>query len=197
MSLVLASASRVRRTLLEQAGLAVAADPADIDEAPIKKAAAAAGQSAGRAALDLALAKAFRVAARHPGALVLGADQILDCAGRWFDKPVGRQGAKAQLLALAGKPHHLATAAVLVRDETALWECVEMPRLVMRALDGPEVEAYLDRAGPDVTSSVGAYQLEGIGIQLFDAIEGDYFAILGLPLLPLLVKLRAFGRFGI
>lgn len=191
--LVLASASPARARLLSAAGLKPTIEPADIDEAPIKAAFRAGGRDAGACAVALAEAKAKRVADRMPGAMVLGADQILVCDGEWFDKPVDRATARAQLIALRGKRHVLATAAVLVQNGAVIWQALEQPALIMRPFTDEFLETYLAAAGDATLASVGAYQLEGTGIQLMAAVEGDHFAILGLPLLPLLDFLRDTG----
>ncbi|HYL48823.1 MAG TPA: Maf family protein [Stellaceae bacterium] len=191
--LVLASASPTRARLLTAAGLKPTIEPADIDEAPIKAAFRADGRDAGACAVALAEAKAQRVAGRMPGALVLGADQILVCNGEWFDKPADRLAARAQLVALRGKRHVLATAAVLVKNGAVIWQALEQPALTVRRFTDEFLDAYLAAAGDAVLASVGAYQLEGAGIQLMAAVEGDHFAILGLPLLPLLDFLRDTG----
>jgi septum formation protein len=191
--LVLASQSRFRREMMEKAGLVFATDAAHIDEEEIKLAMRAEGASAGDVAIKLAESKARRVAQRHPGAIVIGSDQMLDCNGVWFDKPADRAHAAAHLHALSGKTHRLETAAVALRNGTRVWHHLETARLTMRALDAAFIEAYLDAAGPDACASVGGYQLEGLGAQLFARVDGDFFTILGLPLLPLLGFLRANG----
>jgi len=191
--LVLASQSRFRRTMMENAGLVFACDAANIDEEEIKRSMQAEGASAADVALKLAESKARRVAPRHPGAIVVGSDQMLDCNGVWFDKPADRAHAAAHLRALSGKTHRLETAAVAMRNGTRVWHHVEAARLTMRTLDDAFIEKYLDAAGADACASVGAYQFEGLGAQLFARVDGDFFAILGLPLLPLLGFLRANG----
>jgi septum formation protein len=191
--LVLASASESRRALLEAAGLHLTTLPAHIDEAEVKLAARAEGMSALDAALTLADLKAARVARRSPDAVVIGADQILVCDGNWFDKPVDRDAARAQLGALRGKQHVLATAVVCHRGDTQLWHHTTEPRLTMRRVSDAFLEAYLAAEGDALTSTVGAYRLEGRGVHLFERVEGDYAAILGLPLLPLLGFLRQHG----
>lgn len=192
-TLVLASASRARHTLLTNAGLEVIADPAAIDEATVKAEMRANGAAVEAVAVELAIRKAQAVAARHPQSLVIGCDQMLDAGGQWLDKPVDRAVAARQLAALAGRPHRLISAAVVVEAGREIWRTAEPATLHMRPLRPEFIERYLDRAGPAVLTSVGAYQLEGLGAQLFSRIEGDYFTILGLPLLPLLAFLRQHG----
>lgn len=193
MTLVLASASAIRRTLLANAGVAVTVDPSRVDEAAIKAAMRSHGAPAEMAALEIAAAKASEVSARHPGALVLGADQMLEAGGQWFDKPADRAAAGRQLEALAGRSHRLISAAVVVEDGREIWRHAASVVLQMRPLSAEFIAAYLDRAGPAALASVGAYQLEGLGVQLFERVEGDYFTVLGLPLLPLLAFLRSRG----
>lgn len=192
-SLVLASASRTRAGMLERAGVAVTCDPADVDEDAVKAAGRAAGCSVEQVAERLAEAKARTVAVRHPGALVLGADQMLDCEGQWFDKPAGRDGAAEQLRRLRGRTHRLVSAAAVVRDGVVMWRGIDDARLTMRAFTDGFLDGYLQACGDGVLSSVGAYHLEGLGAQLFERVEGDFFTILGLPLLPLLGFLRERG----
>ena len=190
VDLILASASPTRAVLLRQAGLAVAVDPAAVDEAAAKESLRAAGADAGAAAIALAELKAHKVSRRHAGGLVLGADQLLECDGKWFDKPVDLAAARRQLQALRGRRHRLYSAAVAVRDGVRLWHHVGEAGLTMRPFGDAFLDAYLERAGADLLGSVGAYRLEGLGVQLFAAIQGDHFTILGLPLLPLLDFLR-------
>ncbi len=192
--LVLASASAARRAVLAAAGLSFAAEAAAVDEAAIKESARAEGLSAAEAATVLAEAKARRVARRAgDGALVIGADQILVCGGRWFDKPADAAAARAQLLSLRGETHELATALVCWRGGERVWGHVETPRLTMRAFSDAFLDAYLKAEGEAVLSSVGAYRLEGLGAHLFAAVRGEHAAVLGLPLLPLLGFLRGHG----
>jgi septum formation protein len=192
-AIILASGSAIRRSLLERAGLEVVADPADRDEAVLKAELRADHASVERASLLLAESKAMAVAGRYPGAIVIGADQILECAGAWFDKPRDRAAARDQLLRLAGRRHRLVTSAVAVTDGTVRWRVTESARLLMRPFSEAFLDQYLDRAGEDILASVGAYQIEGLGLQLFEDVDGDFFTILGLPLLPLLRFLREQG----
>ncbi len=190
---ILATASPARQAVLAAAGLRFAAEAAAVDEAAIKEGAQAEGIPAGEAAMLLAEAKAARIARRHPGALVIGADQMLVCEGRWFDKPPDMATARAQLLALRGRPHELMTAMVCWRGGQRIWQHLARPRLVMREFSEAFLDAYLAAEGEAVLGSVGAYRLEGPGIQLFASVEGEHSAILGLPLLPLLGFLRQHG----
>ncbi|CCD96478.1 putative maf-like protein [Bradyrhizobium sp. ORS 375] len=186
--LVLASQSRARRMLLENAGLPCEAVPAEIDERAIQ---AETGLIAPyEIALHLATAKAKAVSALKPGSYVVGADQTLALGERMFNKPAGRQQAMHQLLALAGRTHALHSAISVVRNGEVLFSHVAVAWMTMRTLTESDVACYLDTAGQAVLSSVGAYQLEGLGVHLFDRIDGDHFTILGLPLLPLLGFLR-------
>ena len=189
--LVLASKSPSRRRVLENAGISVDIHPADIDERAVEAAAGPSGP--GEAAQLLARAKALAVSAALPGRLVLGADQTLALGQKRFSKPAGRAGAQAQLQELSGHAHELHSAFALARDGAILFEHCGVARLTMRSLSAAAIEHYLDAAGEAVSLSVGAYQIEGVGIQLFERIEGDYFTILGLPLLPLLDWLRRNG----
>ena len=191
--LVLASASKARGELLRRAGIAFAIAPAAIDEEEIKAAFRAERQSAAECAIALAEAKASRVARRNPGSLVIGADQMLVCDGVWFDKPSDLAAARAQLLALRGRRHELASAVCVVRDGERLWHFVDRSILTMRDFSDEFLDHYLAAVGAAVLGAVGAYHLEGLGVQLFARIEGGYFAILGLPLLPLLDFLRGHG----
>jgi septum formation protein len=189
--LVLASGSVVRRKLLETAGIAVEARPASLDERAVEASAPSDDPSA--VAVLLARAKALRVAADVPGRLVVGADQTLALGTRRFDKPADRTAARAQLKTVAGHTHELHTAVAVARGQDVLFEHVGVARLTMRPLSDAFLDRYLEAAGDAVTASVGAYQLEALGVHLFERIEGDHFTILGLPLLPLLAYLRAEG----
>jgi septum formation protein len=192
-ALILASASKARRAVLEGAGLRFETRIASVDEAAIKEAAQAEGISPDEAALILADAKAEHVARSAPDALVIGADQLLVCDGAWFDKPPDMAAARTHLQRLRGRRHELVTALVCHRGGQRIWQHVAKPRMTMRDFSDAFLEAYLAAEGDALLSSVGAYRLEGHGAQLFDAIEGDQPAILGLPLLPLLGFLRQHG----
>ena len=188
--LILASASQARAALLTAAGLPFEVRAAHIDEAEIKRSARAEGVDADDTALLLAELKAHRIARLNPDALVIGADQLLVCEDRWFDKPTDLAEARAHLQALRGRTHTLVTAMVCQRGDQRVWHHVAKPRLTMRSFSEAFLTAYLATEGQAVTSTVGAYRLEGLGVQLFDRIEGEHSAILGLPLLPLLGFLR-------
>ncbi|HEV7602122.1 MAG TPA: Maf family nucleotide pyrophosphatase [Bradyrhizobium sp.] len=186
--LILASQSHARQALLANAGIAFEAVPAEIDERAIQQ---ACGLSApGDIAALLAREKAVTVSSRHPGRFVVGADQTLALGGRLFSKPAGRAQAAEQLRALAGQTHELHSAVAVACDGKMMFADVVVARMTMRPLDDNAISAYLDAAGEAVTASVGGYQLEGLGIHLFERVEGDHFTILGLPLLALLEFLR-------
>ncbi|MEM8952053.1 MAG: nucleoside triphosphate pyrophosphatase [Pseudomonadota bacterium] len=192
--LILASASQARAAMFEAAGIDVSLRPAAVDEGDIKASFKAAGGSAGEAAVALAELKANVIASTvPPDAIVLGADQILTCDGDWFDKPVDRNAAHAQLSKLGGKPHELHTAVVAFRGGARIWHHLATPRLQMRPLSSDFIERYLDAAGDGALASVGCYQIEGAGAHLFTRTDGDYFSILGMPLLPVLTFLRDQG----
>lgn len=192
-ALVLASSSATRRRLLEAAGVPFEADPPHVDEDEVKRSMRAAGEGAEAVAGALAVMKASGVSNRRPGRMVLGADQVLECGGAQYDKPASRSDAGEQLRALRGRRHRLVTAAVVLRDGVRLWQALEAPALEMRAFSDGFVERYLDAAGDAVLDGPGAYRVEGLGAQLFRSVGGDRFAVLGLPLLPLLGFLRANG----
>ena len=189
--LVLASQSRARQTLLGEAGINFISIPANLDERAIQQSAALVAP--GEIAAHLAREKALAIAQSEPGRYVVGADQTLAVGATLFTKPAGRAGAAGQLRALAGRVHELHSAVAVVRDGKILFEDVSVARMTMRQLSEAQIAAYLDGAGERVTTSVGAYQLEGLGVHLFERIEGDHFTILGLPLLPLLAFLRRQG----
>ena len=186
--LILASQSSARKMLLANAGLEFKAITADIDERGIQ--AASKLSNPREIGLLLAREKAKAVSARHPGSYVIGADQTLALGERLFNKPAGRAQAMAQLRDLAGTSHELNSAVAVAHDGKIVFEHVSIARMTMRQMTETELSAYLDAAGDAVTTRVGAYQLEGLGIHLFERIEGDHFTILGLPLLPLLAFLR-------
>jgi septum formation protein len=189
--LVLASKSDVRGKILAAAGLRFEIRPANLDERAVESKAGV--PDAAAAARALARAKALAVAASRPGHLVLGADQTLARGSTRFSKPADRAAAANQLRALRGRTHELHSALALARDAAVLFDCVDTARLTMRNFSDRFLDEYLDMAGDAALRSVGGYQLEGIGIHLFERVEGDYFTILGLPLLPLLGYLRQNG----
>lgn len=189
--LVLASKSAIRLTLLTNAGVPVHVRPADIDERGIET--LSSSQTADAVAALLAREKALAVAQSMPGRLVLGADQVLGFEGKRFSKPADRAVARVQLRALSGRRHALYSAIAFAQDGTVLFEHLGVAWLTMRTLSDRFLDDYLEAAGDAAMASVGAYQLEGPGIQLFDSVEGDYFTVLGLPLLPALDFLRRHG----
>lgn len=176
--------------MIGNAGVSFDIDAAAIDEVAAKEAARVAGCDVAEAAKRLAGAKALVVSARHPDRLVIGADQMLECERRWFDKPRNLEDARENLMFLRGREHHLVSGVVVARDGQVLWSAVDVARLRMREFSDRFLEKYLEHAGAAVTESVGACKLEGLGIQFFERIEGDFFTILGMPLLPLLAFLR-------
>jgi septum formation protein len=186
--LILASQSLARRELLANAGIAFDAMPADVDERGIQQKSGL--TAAGEIAALLAERKAAYISLRNPGRYVLGADQTLALGDRMFSKPTGREQAAEQLASLGGRTHELHSAIAVVCDGATLFSNVSVAHMTMRKLDDGAINTYLDAAGDRVTASVGAYQLEGLGVHLFELIEGDHFTILGLPLLPLLSFLR-------
>ena len=193
--LILASQSRARQMLLANAGISFDAVPADIDERSVQN---NSGLTApGEIAALLAREKACFVSSKNSGRHVVGADQTLALGSRLFSKPAGRAQAAEQLRLLAGHTHELHSAVAVARDGKIVFSDVSTARMTMRHLDESEIEAYLDQAGQAVTTSVGAYQLEGLGVHLFERIEGDHFTILGLPLLPLLAFLRSEGLLNV
>lgn len=193
--LILASQSHARKMLLTNAGISFEAVPADIDERLVQKNSGltAPGEIAGL----LAREKASFVSSNNPGRYVVGADQTLALGNHLFSKPAGRAQAADQLRLLAGQTHELHSAVAVARDGKMLFSEVSIARMTMRQLSGEAIRTYLDTAGDAVTTSVGAYQLEGLGVHLFERIEGDHFTILGLPLLPLLAFLRRQGLLGV
>ncbi len=190
LPVVLASGSAARQAVLAAAGVRFRVQVAAVDEAAIRGAMRAAGQ-AQSAALALANAKARHVA--DPDALVIGADQMLVCGERWFDKPADLAAAREQLAALRGRAHELVTAVACWRGGQAVWQHVARPRLVMRSFSDVLLDAYLAQEGAACLACVGAYRLEGLGLHLFERVEGEHAAVLGLPMLPLLEFLRKAG----
>jgi len=191
--IVLASGSPFRKAMLEAAGVDIDVVPAKIDERSVEKTLEGTGASPEDVAQVLAEAKALDVSERSPGRLVLGCDQTLSLDDELFHKPADMEGARRHLLKLSGKTHQLNSAAVLARNGEALWRDVGIARLTMRKLEPAFIGRHLARVGPMALNSVGAYQIEGEGVQLFEKIDGDYFTIVGLPLLAVLRELRAMG----
>ena len=187
--LILASASKSRGDLLRGATLSIETIPADLDENVIK----AQGLSVKETALELAKAKALHVSKSHPDAYVIGADQMMASQGVRYDKPTSRKNAHEQLSALKGQTHSLYSAVAVVQNGTCLWSHLEQADLTMRDFSEDFLNTYLDQVGDDVLTTVGGYRLESLGVQLFEKIDGDYFTILGLPLLALLGFLRTQG----
>lgn len=193
--LILASQSHARKMLLANAGISFEAVPADIDERSVQTNSGL--STPGEIAGLLAREKAMFVSSKNPGRYVVGADQTLALESRLFSKPAGRAQAADQLRLLAGQTHELHSAVAVACDGKMLFSEVSIARMTMRQLSGEGIRTYLDTAGDAVTTSVGAYQLEGLGVHLFERIEGDHFTILGLPLLPLLAFLRGQGLLGV
>lgn len=193
-SLVLASSSPFRRQLMENAGLHFSAEAADIDERAIEAPLEAAGASPDEVALQLARAKALYVSARNPAKLVIGSDQTMSLGSRVYHKPKDMAAAKDHLLSLSANTHRLNSAVAFARDGEVVWEHVAHADMTVRPLTEEFVRRHLERVGDKALKSVGAYQLEGEGIQLFEKIDGDYFTIIGLPLLAVLAELRRLGE---
>lgn len=193
-TLVLASASPSRRMLMENAGLNFRAIAAEIDERAVEREIEHRALGPDELALELASSKALEVSSRFPQALVIGCDQTMSLGSQVFHKPADRAEARANLRLLRGRTHRLNSGVVLVRGGREIWRHLSTADLSMREFSDAFLEDYLTRCGDDVMKSVGCYQLEGIGIQLFSSIVGDYFTILGLPLLPLLGQLRRMGE---
>jgi septum formation protein len=181
--------------MLEAAGLAFEVELPRVDEEAEKAGFRAEGMVPGDQAKALAELKALSISNRRDG-FVIGADQMLAVEGEALDKPQDRREAREHLLRLRGRTHELITAAAVAREGTIVWRCIDTPRLTMRRFSEAFLETYLAKAGDEVLTSVGAYQLEGLGAQLFERVEGDYFSVLGLPLLPLLAFLREQGVVG-
>jgi septum formation protein len=190
---ILASGSASRKTLLEGAGVRFAVRVAHVDEAEVKRSAQAGGATAEEIALLLADLKAARIARLEPEALVIGCDQLLVCGDRWLDKPVTVAEARDHLTFLRGRTHTLVTAVLCRRGEHRIWHHIARPKLTMRAFSDTFLDGYLAAEGGALTTTVGAYRLEGLGVNLFDSVQGEHAAVLGLPLLPLLAFLRQHG----
>jgi nucleoside triphosphate pyrophosphatase len=191
--LILASASPARAALLRAAGVVFVVEPAAVDEAAVKRETQAAGEPALACAAALAAEKACQVSRRYPEAIVVGADQVLAAGADWFDKPADLGAARAQLWALRGRTHILATAVCAAGGGIPLWRACSAPELTMRPFSEAFLDAYLAEEGESLCGAVGAYRVEGRGVQLFARISGDYFAVLGLPLIELLEFLRQRG----
>jgi septum formation protein len=191
--IILASGSPHRRMLLENAGLEFQIEKPDIDERTVEAALAGSGATPEDVAAVLAEAKAVAVSERYPEAIVIGSDQTLSLGDELFHKPVDMEAARRQLLRLAGKTHQLSSAVVLAQKGNAIWRHVAAAHMTMRQFDPAYVGRYLSKVGAAALSSVGCYQIEGRGVRLFEKIEGDFFTIVGLPLLPLLSALRDRG----
>ena len=191
MSLILASASSSRKMLLTAAGVSFTADPADLDETALMAGLKEAGAEV--MARTLAEQKALAVSRRHPGKIVLGGDSVIAFEGDYLSKCADLDEARALLARLSGKTHLLVSAAALARDGALLWTHVSPCRMAMRKLSPQFLDGYLAQEGPAILSSVGCYHYEGQGAQLFDRVDGDYFSVLGLPLLAVLAQLRKEG----
>jgi septum formation protein len=191
--IILASGSPHRRALLRNAGLEFSAQKPDIDERAVEAALAGSGATPEDVAAVLAEAKAVAVSERHPDALVIGSDQTLSLGDELFHKPADMEAARRQLLRLSGRTHQLSSAVVLARQGRAVWRHTSVAHMTMRKLDPAAIGRYLSDVGDAALGSVGCYQIEGRGIRLFEKIEGDFFTIVGLPLLPLFAALRDQG----
>jgi nucleoside triphosphate pyrophosphatase len=190
--IILASGSTIRANILRGAGVSFEVAKPNVDEAAIKVEAASAGKTLEQMAMMLAEAKALDVA-KTTDAIVIGADQILEFEGRAFDKPQDMDEARARLMEMTGAAHTLINAVAIAKNGRILWRNLERPELHLRNLTEAEIDAYLAAAGPEILTSVGAYQIEGVGARLFDKIDGDYFSVLGLCLFPVLDCLRREG----
>ncbi len=179
--------------MLENAGVVFAVEAASIDEDAVKQSLRAEGAAVEHAAETLAELKARRISARHPGVPVLGADSMLECEGRWFDKAASIEEAREHLIAMRGRVHRLVTSAVLVRDGGRVWHYTAVAAMTMRTFSDAWLDGYLERIGECACASVGCYQVEGEGLQLFSRIDGDFFAIVGLPMVQILDQLRSQG----
>ena len=190
--IILASGSAIRREILTGADIPFEVMKPDVDEDVIKEGGRGEGLDLESLAMRLAEAKCMDIASKT-NAIVIGSDQIMEFEGRAYDKPADMKAAKARLMETQGAPHTLINAIAVARDGEIVWRNLDRPTLVMRALSETEIDAYLDAASPDILHSVGAYQIEKLGSRLFERIEGDHFAVLGLSLYPLLNFLRREG----
>jgi len=190
--IILASGSAIRREILTGADIPFEVMKPDVDEDVIKEAGRGEGLDLESLAMRLAEAKCMDIASKTD-AIVIGSDQIMEFEGCAYDKPIDMKAAKARLMETQGAPHTLINAIAVARDGEIVWRNLDRPTLVMRALSETEIDAYLEAAGPDILHSVGAYQIEKLGSRLFERIEGDHFAVLGLSLYPLLDFLRREG----
>lgn len=190
---ILASGSAFRARMLKSAGVCFSTIVPGVDEPAVRESLQAEGARVEDVAIALGELKALAVSRSHADALVIGSDQMLECNGVWFEKPADRDHARVSLIALSGREHRLVTSAVVARNGSRIWHTVGVVTMHMRPLSETFIDQYLDAMGGAATQSVGAYQLEALGSQLFTAVEGDYFTVLGLPLLPLLGFLRSHG----
>ena len=194
MAIILASTSSIRQRLLESAGVTFVSRKPPVNEEELKRRMPIFAPEA--LAQQLAAAKCLSMSAMYPDDLVVGADQVLSFSGKTYDKPGNTEEARSQLAAFRGRTHVLISAVCCARGGILLWQYSGLAKLKMRSFSDRFLESYVAAAGADATTSVGAYKLEGQGIQLFEHIDGDYFTILGLPLLPLLEFLRSSGEIG-
>lgn len=190
---VLASGSRPRARMLANAGVPFMASAASVDEEAIKASMQTTGADVADVAELLAATKAQQVSRNHENSLVIGADQMLACDGEWFDKPANPLAARNQMEKLRGRTHELISAVCVVRDGDVLWHHIDRARITMRPFSDAFTDQYIDKMGENICATVGGYELEGLGAQMFSRVEGDYFTILGMPLLPLLDFLRGHG----
>lgn len=188
MPIVLASMSKARTRLLEDAGVDHVTDPANVDEALVKENWSGRPEALAR---ELARIKALTVSARHPDALVIGSDQVLALGNKVLDKPGSLDRVRGHLQRLRGREHRLISAVAVAHGPDVLWDLVDSAHLCMRSFSDDFLSEYVERVGAEVAMSAGAYHLENFGAQLFDKVEGDFFTVLGLPLIPLLNFLRA------
>lgn len=193
LPLILASGSEARASMLRAAGLGVILHPANVDEESLRQALRADRVTTEAAAEALAEMKASKVALRYPAGIIIAADQLLECGGVWFEKPVDRDHAFASLRTLSGQMHRLVSSVVVYKNGARIWHHTDAAEITMRELDEAYIDRYLDCIGDDVFSTVGGYKIEGLGLHLFAKVRGDHFTILGMPLLPLIDILREQG----